>query len=355
VDVEQVVLGATVLLVCFLVLYPLLILAVSMFRVDIFGQPSRWTLENFAFLVTPPILSATVITLVISVGATLLAGAVGIALAWINARTNTPGASVLEPLNIVPFFLSPYVGAIAWTYLAAPRSGVLNNLLRQLGMGGDPLTPYTTWGMIWVLGLFYVPYMYLFVVAPLRRMDASLEEVARTAGCKLFDVVRRVTLPLVLPGILSGAIIVFVSAAGEFGVPLALGHPNGNETLTTQIFVLTEDLPAKYNRAAAAGAVFDGTVDCVYLDPTPPVCPPRLRDSDRQGHARSARGPRRLALACPGVQSGIRAGGRGATHRGIGACSALAQLDRHLQSRASHPRSLRIRICLAGFAHGHHQ
>ena len=265
VDVEQVVLGATVLLVCFLVLYPLLILAVSMFRVDIFGQPSRWTLENFAFLVTPPILSATVITLVISVGATLLAGAVGIALAWINARTNTPGASVLEPLNIVPFFLSPYVGAIAWTYLAAPRSGVLNNLLRQLGMGGDPLTPYTTWGMIWVLGLFYVPYMYLFVVAPLRRMDASLEEVARTAGCKLFDVVRRVTLPLVLPGILSGAIIVFVSAAGEFGVPLALGHPNGNETLTTQIFVLTEDLPAKYNRAAAAGAVLTAlSIVCIW-------------------------------------------------------------------------------------------
>jgi iron(III) transport system permease protein len=265
VDVEQVVLGATVLIVCFLVLYPLLILAASMFRVDIFGQPSRWTLENFAFLATSPIVAATFTTLIVSVGATLFASSVGIALAWINSRTNTPGTSVLEPLNLVPFFLSPYVGAIAWTYLAAPRSGLLNNLLRQLGIDGDPLSPYSTWGMIWVLGLFYVPYMYLFVVAPLRRMDASLEEAARTAGCRLYDVVLRITLPLVLPGILSGAIIVFVSAAGEFGVPLALGHPTGNETLTTQIFVLTEDLPAKYNRAAAAGAVLTAmSIACIW-------------------------------------------------------------------------------------------
>jgi iron(III) transport system permease protein len=264
-DLEQIVLGGTVLLVCFLVLYPLLILAASMFRVDIFGEPSRWTLENFAFLVTPPILSATLHTLVISVGATLLASGLGIALAWINARTNTPWANVLEPLNLVPFFLSPYVGAIAWTYLAAPRSGLLNNALRQLGIDGDPLSPYSSWGMIWVLGLFFVPYMYLFVVAPLRRMDASLEEAARTTGCGVLDVLRRVTLPLVLPGILSGAIVVFVSSAGEFGVPLALGHPTGNETLTTQIFVLTMDLPAKYNRAAAAGAVLTAlSVVCIW-------------------------------------------------------------------------------------------
>jgi iron(III) transport system permease protein len=265
VDLERLLLGGTALLVCVLVLYPLLILAVSILRVDIFGQPSRWTLENLAFLISPPVLVATANTLVVSVGATLLAGTVGIALAWIGVRTNTPGVRFLEPLNLVPFFLSPYVGAIAWGYLAAPRSGLLNNLLRQFGLDGDPLTPYSTWGMVWVLGLFFVPYMYLFVVAPLRRMEASLEEAARTAGCGVFEVLRRVTLPLVLPGILSGAIIVFVSAAGEFGVPLALGHPYGNETLTTQIFVLTVDLPAKYNRAAAAGAILTAiSIACVW-------------------------------------------------------------------------------------------
>jgi iron(III) transport system permease protein len=266
---EHLVLGGTTVVCCFLVLYPLLILLFSMFRVDIFGQESYWTLENFAFLASGPMISSTVNTVVVSLGATLVAGCLGVSLAWINVRTNTPGQRFLEPLNLVPFFLSPYVGAIAWTYLAAPRSGLLNNLLRSVGVDGDPLTPYSLWGMIWVLGLFFVPYMYLFVVAPLRRMDASLEEAARTVGCGVLTTALRVTLPLALPGILSGAMIVFVSAAGEFGVPLALGHPTGTETLTTQIFVLTQDLPAKYNRAAAAGAVLAGVAlvcVCGYSD-----------------------------------------------------------------------------------------
>jgi iron(III) transport system permease protein len=263
---EQVVLGGTAVVCLGLILYPLGILLVSMFRVDVFGQPSRWTLENFTFLASPAMLSATADTLLIALGATLLAGVIGVLLAWTGARTDMPGARVLEPLNLVPFFLSPYVGAIAWTYLAAPRSGLLNNLLRHVGVTGDPLSPYSLGGMIWVLGLFYVPYMYLFAVAPLRRMDAALEEAARTAGCSVWYVVRRITLPLALPGILSGAIIVFVSAAGEFGVPLALGHPTGQETLTTQIFVLTEDLPAKYNRAATAGAVLTIlSIVCVWI------------------------------------------------------------------------------------------
>ena len=260
-NVEQIVLGASILLCCFLVLYPLSILAISMFRVDVFGQASYWTLENFGFLVSEAILTSTLNTIIVSVGGTLLAAVVGISLAWINTRTNTPGRRWLEPLNLVPFFLSPYVGAIAWVYLTAPRSGLLNNLLRQVGVANDPLSPYSHWGMIWVLGLFFVPYMYLFVVAPLRRMDASLEEAARTAGCGLLQTTMRVTLPLALPGILSGAFIVFVSAAGEFGVPLALGRPVKIDTLTTQIFTLTQDLPAKYNRAAAAGAVL--TVLCL--------------------------------------------------------------------------------------------
>src|SRR6266508_1309794 len=212
---EHLILGGTTLLCCFLVLYPLLILFFSLFRVDVFGQESYWTLENFTFLVSGAMIGSTLNTIIVSVGATLLAAALGISLAWTNARTNTPGRRVLEPLNLVPFFLSPYVGAIAWTYLAAPRSGLLNNLLRRVGIENDPLSPYSLLGMIWVLGLFYVPYMYLFVVAPLRRMDPSLEEAARTAGCGVFRTAARVTLPLALPGILSGAIIVFVSAADE--------------------------------------------------------------------------------------------------------------------------------------------
>jgi iron(III) transport system permease protein len=90
--------------------------------------------------------------------------------------------------------------------------------------------------VIWVTGLFFTPLVYLFVVGSLRRMDPSLEDSARTTGAGIVRTTLTVTLPLVAPGILSGAIIVFVTSAGEFGVPFKLGAPYGWETLTTQIF-----------------------------------------------------------------------------------------------------------------------
>ena len=92
------------------------------------------------------------------------------------------------------------------------------------------------WGVIWVTGIFFAPLVYLFVIGSLRRMDPSLEDSARTTGAGLLRTTMTITLPLVMPGILSGAIIVFVTSAGEFGVPFKLSAPYGWETLTTQIF-----------------------------------------------------------------------------------------------------------------------
>jgi iron(III) transport system permease protein len=253
VGVEGLVLGLTLVLVSALILYPLAILLLSTLRVDRFGQEAYWTLDNYAFLLSRPIVSALGTTLVTSAGTALAAGFLGIVLAWLNARTDLPGRDLLESLNLIPFFLSPYVGAMAWVYLAAPRSGFLNAALREhFGVTTSVFDIYSTVGMVWVLTLFFTPYMYLFVVAPFRRMDPSFEEAARMSGCGLLHVLRRVTLPLALPAILSGAIIVFVSSVGEFGVPL--GHPKGNETLSTQIFVLLQDQPARTNQAAAVGA-----------------------------------------------------------------------------------------------------
>lgn len=266
-SVESVVLGTAMLIVAGLVLYPLAIVFVSTFRVDRFGETSYWTLDNYGFLLSRPVISALTTTVAVSVGTTLLAGLFGLTLAWINARTDVPGRDLLESLNLVPFFLSPYIGAIAWIYLAAPRSGLLNAFLRErFGILTNVFDIYSTPGMIWVLTLFFTPYMYLFVVAPLRRMDASLEETARICGCGVLQTMLKVTFPMVMPAILSGTIIVFVSSAGEFGVPLALGHPKGNETLSTQIFVLVQDQPARYNQAAAVASVLMlVALACVYV------------------------------------------------------------------------------------------
>jgi iron(III) transport system permease protein len=221
------------------VLLPLFTLVISSFQVlDAGGFDTSWGLDNYRALFTDRVIpKAFVNTLLISAGATALATVLGVSLAWINARTNCPWREWLEPYNLIPFFLSPFVGAIAWHNLASPDIGLLNVWARDyLGVNGHLIDVDNLYGVIWVSGIFFAPLVYLFVVGSLRRMDPALEDSSRTAGAGMLRTTLTVTLPLVAPGILSGAIIVFVTSAGEFGVPFKLSAPYGWETLTTQIF-----------------------------------------------------------------------------------------------------------------------
>ena len=71
-------------------------------------------------------------SVMISTGTMVMATVLGVFLAWVNARTNCPGRDALETFNLIPFFLSPFVGAIAWHNLASPKVGLLNNLAREI-------------------------------------------------------------------------------------------------------------------------------------------------------------------------------------------------------------------------------
>jgi len=226
-------------IVAIAVVLPLVTLLVSSFLVlDDLGFDTEWGLENYTLLYTDRVIPKAILnTFFISSGTMILATFLGVSLAWINARTNCPWRDYLEPYNLIPFFLSPFVGAIAWHNLASPKIGLLNVWARDLfGIEGHILNVNNLYGVIWVTGIFFAPLVYLFVVGSLRRMDPSLEDSARTTGAGLLRTTLTITLPLVTPAILSGAIIVFVTSAGEFGVPFKLGAPYGWETLTTQIF-----------------------------------------------------------------------------------------------------------------------
>ena len=221
------------------VILPLITLVISSFLVlDDLGFDTEWGFGNYIEIVTDPVIpKAFLNTIIICSGCTVLATLLGVSLAWTNARTNCPGRAWLEPFNLIPFFLSPFIGAIAWHNLGEPQTGLLNNLVRDVfNIEGAILNVDNIWGVIWVTGIFFAPLVYLFVIGSLRRMDPSLEDSARTTGAGLLRTTMTITLPLVMPGILSGAIIVFVTSAGEFGVPFKLSAPYGWETLTTQIF-----------------------------------------------------------------------------------------------------------------------
>ncbi len=242
------------LMVAAAVFLPLIALIVSSFRVlDVLGFSSEWGLGNYREMARVPVIRAAFLnTFAISTGATLFATLVGVSLAWINARTNCPWRGKLELLNLIPYFLSPFVGAIAWHNLASPKVGLLNDLARWLfGTTGYLFNVDNIWGVIWVTAIFHAPLVYLFVVGSLRRMDPSLEDSARTTGAGLLRTTLTVTLPLVAPAILSGAIITFVTSAGEFGVPFKLGAPYGWPTFTTQIFTYAVGDDANYQMGAA--------------------------------------------------------------------------------------------------------
>lgn len=220
------------------------------------GEEARLSLGNFTRLLTDPGFHAALgNTFICGIATTLASCALGFALAWVVARTDMPGRRWFEVANLIPFFLSPYVGAISWIYLAAPNSGLLQNFMQaQFGLSLDFLNIYSLPGVIWVLTIFYTPYVYLFVIAPMRQMDAALEDAARVHGAGFWFTLRHVTIPLLMPALLSGALVVFVTSAGLFDVPLALASPSGIRTMPTEIFAAVQ-YPSDFGRAAAFGVL----------------------------------------------------------------------------------------------------
>ena len=212
------------------------------------------SLANYAWLFTDRrIQTAAINSLICGTGAMSISLVLGTSLAWIVSRTNVPGREIFKTLNLIPFFFSPYVGAIGWIFLVAPYSGLMQTTTATL-FGGPIEGPniYSLAGVIWILSLFYTPYVYLFVISPLQRMDAAFEDAARVHGAGFWTTVRLITLPLLQPGLLSAALIVFVTSAGLFDVPLALTATKGIRTMPTEVFALVR-YPSDLGRAAAFG------------------------------------------------------------------------------------------------------
>ena len=248
--------GSLVLLSALAVL-PIVVYISSSFRIYTEAGPVGFTFSNYVRTFTQPQMIESIWnTLIIAVGTAFFSSIVGVSLAWFHARTDMPMRKILEPLTLIPFFLSSFLGAIAWWALAAPRTGMLNRWAIDLfGLSGPPFNIYSMTGMIMVLAIFYVPYMYLFTIGSMNRMDPALEESARVCGTGVLRTALRVTIPLSTPAILSGAIIIFVVSAGVFGVPTLLGPIARISTLSTVIYVKMQEYPLDIGGAAAAGSI----------------------------------------------------------------------------------------------------
>ncbi len=203
---ERTVMLTASIIVCIMILYPIGTLIYTSFVISEWGKPVIYTLENYKkIFATERYLLALKNSLIISGATTLLAGLIGITLAWITARTNTPLRTRLEPLNILPYFLSPLVGAISWIYIISPKVGFLNIFLMEtFHLQEPPFNIYSMAGIVWVLGIFWAPYIYLFMVGLFQKMDPALEEAARTSGASMLKTLLTVTLPYPFPVSSSG-------------------------------------------------------------------------------------------------------------------------------------------------------
>lgn len=245
--------SAIALLVLFLVGYPLVMLAWGSFSAP---RPADASLVGLrAYLILFQELEFLLNSLKVAIGSTALAMIFGVSLAWILARTNIPWAGVLEQIVIIPFYLSALLGAVGWALLASPsRAGLLNSLLMSLfGLKSAPLNIYSELGIIWVTGLHYTPFPFLFSMAALRSMEPSLEDSARVLGGGFASTLTRITVPLISPAILGSGLLVFVLAMGQFGIPALLGTTTKYYVLTTRIYELIIGVQTDYALAAAMG------------------------------------------------------------------------------------------------------
>ena len=214
--------------------------------------PRGLTLAHYArVLGDPPLQKALWNTVVLAFWSGIVALAIGAPMAWLSARTDLPGRRIIQSLIMASFVTPPFLGAFAWVMLAGPNAGYLNQLYRGLTGGEAPLLNiFSMPGLIFVVAIYTFPYVYIMIANTLGLIASDLEEAAAILGAGRLQVARTITLPMVLPAVLSGFILAVLQALALFGSPAILALPAGFHTVTTQMWSFFQ-YPPRAELAAA--------------------------------------------------------------------------------------------------------
>src|SRR5688500_8381303 len=185
-------------------------------------------------------------------GTSILAFVLGTLLAWMNERTNTPFKALFFALSLIPLVIPGILFTVSWILLGSPKIGLINLALQKLfSTDAVFINVYSMWGMIWVDALHYSPMAFLLMTAAFRAMDPALEESAVMSGASVWQVVIKVTLPLVWPAIFATLLILFVRAIESFEVPALLGLPVGIQVFTSAIYQAVHRYPSQIGLASS--------------------------------------------------------------------------------------------------------
>ena len=185
------------------------------------------SLDNYAFLLSEPLYArALVSSLRIALVTTLACLLLAYPMAYVIARASTRHRNVLLMAVVLPFWTSFLIRVYAWIGLLRDN-GILNKALMSLGLIHEPLKIINTDVAVYIGIVYaYLPFMVLPLYATLERLDWRLLDAAADLGCRPFKAFLSITLPLSAPGILVGALLVFIPVTGEFVIPALLGGPD---------------------------------------------------------------------------------------------------------------------------------
>ena len=186
------------------------------------------------------------ITLMLAVSVGSISLVVGAVMAWVVSRTDIPFPNLIRNGILASFVTPPFLGAIAWIFLAGRNEGWLNKWIRGIFFLSDEFylfDIFTMKGVVFAMSLYTFPLVFIVVLSGLNNISSDVEDAANVAGGGTFNTMFNITLPLVAPSLFAGFILAALEAMILFGIPAVLAIPAGQHTMTTQLraFMVSED------------------------------------------------------------------------------------------------------------------
>lgn len=208
-----------VVAMCLFIVYPFYtIITKSVYSNKVEGI----TLYNFKrFFTKPYYYQALLRSLFVCIATVLTTTLIGVPVAYLMTRYNIPGKNLLHIFIIMSLMSPPFIGAYSWIILLG-RNGIISKFFKAVGLAAP--TIYGRGGIIFVFSLHLFPYIYLYTSGAMNSIDSSLEEASENLGMNKLRRIWTVTLPVILPSILAGCVMVFMTCLADFGTPMLLGE-----------------------------------------------------------------------------------------------------------------------------------
>lgn len=247
--IAEVLFALSILILIVIVALPVLLIFWTSFVID-----GHFNLSGIIDVIgNPDTYEALRMSLLLAAAVTVTCTFVGTLFAWLVTRTDMPFKETMKVLFTIPFMLPAFIGALAWKMLLSPRAGYINQLWMALFETRTPLfNIYSFWGIVIIETMYLFPFVFIQVSGALERMDPTLEESARIAGAGLFTITRKITIPLILPAVVSGALLVCLYSLAHFGTPAILGTEVGIYTIPTKIYELIHQSAGSFTAIRAA-------------------------------------------------------------------------------------------------------